>query len=258
MDPIDWSLDGKVAVVTGTAEGGIGASYAARLAHAGAHVVCADIRADAAQQIADAIIAEGGRATAKGLDVSDEADVSKFVEEIVAELGGVDVLVNNAALMAAATGISSLEMPREGWDAAFGVNVTGVWLLSRAVAPSMRERGGGRIVNISSIGAFPPLTVYGITKQAVTGITVMMAKELGQWNITVNAIAPGHILSDAGRTLFETRSFLPAFLEANKTLPKVDAEPDELGGLLLLLTTPAGAFITGEVIRFDGGVVLRP
>src|SRR5207245_5594273 len=127
-------------------------------------------------------------------------------------------------------------------------NVTGAWQCAKAVVPSMRERGGGRIVNQSSAGAFPAESVYGITRIAIVGLTTTLARELGPFNITVNAIAPGITASEAGKMLTPEGSPYREMLEQRAALRAV-GQPDELGGALLLFCAPAGAWITGQVLN---------
>jgi NAD(P)-dependent dehydrogenase (short-subunit alcohol dehydrogenase family) len=256
MSP-DWSLEGKVAIVTGASPGGIGATYAAALAEAGASVVCADINAAGAQAAAEALTGHGADALAVEVDIADEASVGAMVDATVERFGGVDVLVNNAALMVQIVMTSAMQYERADWDRAFAVNLTGAWQCIKAVVPSMTERGGGRIVNQVSAGAFPAETVYGITKLALVGLTTTMARELGGLGITVNAIAPGITESDAGKSLTPPGSPYRDMLEMQAALRAI-GQPEELCGALLLLCTPAGGWISGQVLNVDGGFVLRP
>lgn len=253
---MDWSLDGKVAIVTGAAVGGIGEAYAHALADVGAAVTCADIRLDAAQGVADAITAKGGTALAVTVDIADRSSVDAMVAATTAAFGGVDVLVNNAALMAQIVATPAIQYDREQWDRAFAVNVTGAWQCIQAVAPSMIERGGGRIVNQSSVGAYPAESVYGITKIAIVGLTTTMARELGGSNITVNCIAPGMTQSDAGKMLTPEGSPFRDMVVA-RAAGRAFGDPVDLCGALLLLTTPAGSWITGQTLIVDGGFVMR-
>ena len=255
--PPNWSLDDKVAIVTGAAVGGIGEAYARTLAEAGAAVVCADIDADRAALVANAIDTSGGRALVVPVDIADEAAVQAMVDETTSVFGGVDILVNNAALMAQIATTSAMAFARDDWDRALAVNLTGAWQCAKAVAPSMQERGGGRIVNQSSAGAFPAESVYGITKLAIVGLTTTLARELGPSNITVNCIAPGIVASDAGKALTPEGSPYRELLEQRAALRAV-GDPSELCGALLLLCAPAGGWITGQVFNIDGGFVLRP
>ena len=260
---VDFSLDGKVAVVTGAAVGGIGEAYALALAGAGAAVVCADIDEPRARAVADAIVASGGRALAVEVDITNEASVDAMAQRAVSELGGIDILVNNAALMVqlvtaslGPAGPSTLDFPSDLWDRAFAVNVKGSWNCARAVVPAMRERGGGRIVNQSSIGALPAESVYGITKLAVIGLTTSLARELGPSNITVNCIAPGLTQSEAGKVLTPEGSAYRDLMEQRAAL-RATGDPSELCGALLLLVSPAGNWITGQVLVVDGGICLH-
>jgi NAD(P)-dependent dehydrogenase (short-subunit alcohol dehydrogenase family) len=253
---VDHSLQSKVAVVTGAAAGGIGESYAQALSEAGAAVVCADINAPGAQAVADAITDGGGEAVCVEVDISDDDSVISMVDQAVRTFGGVDILVNNAALMAEIVVHPALSYPSDMWDRAFAVNVKGAWNCARAVVPSMVERGGGSIVNQSSLGAFPAESVYGITKLAVIGLTTTLARELGPCNINVNCIAPGLTQSTAGRLLTADGS---PYYEAMKSRAALRArgEPAELCGALLLFVSPAGRWITGQVLNVDGGIALH-
>ncbi len=254
---IDWSLTGKVAIVTGTAPGGIGETYARTLAAAGAFVVCADISESGAKAVADSLIGDGHRALAVTVDITDPASVEAMTDAAVAEFGGIDILVNNAALMAQLSHAPILDYELAEWHRAMDVNLNGAYLCCRSVVPHMRARGGGRIVNQASGGAFPPSTVYGITKIALVGLTVALARELGPDQITVNALAPGLTDSSAGKSLVPEGS---PFREMMKQVVAMRAfgVPQDLAGPLLLLSSPAGSWITGQVIHVDGGWVLRP
>jgi NAD(P)-dependent dehydrogenase (short-subunit alcohol dehydrogenase family) len=253
----DWSLDGKVAIVTGASKGGIGEAYAEALAGAGASVVCADINADGARTVAKAIEADGGAALAVEVDIADEASVDAMAAEALRAFGGVDILVNNAALMVQIVATPAMQYTRTDWDRAFSVNVTGAWQCAKAVVPSMTARGGGRIVNQSSAGAFPAETVYGITKIGIVGLTTTLARELGPLGITVNCIAPGITASEAGKLLTPEGSAYRDMLERRAALRAI-GQPEELCGALLLFCSPAGGWITGQVLNVDGGFVMRP
>lgn len=255
--PLDWSLTGKVAIVTGAAKGGIGEAYAQTLALAGAAVVCADINLDGARAVATGLTSAGHRAIAVEVDIADESSVAALVERTVSEFGGVDILVNNAALMAQIVGTPAIQFGRTEWDRAFAVNLTGAWQCAKAVVPVMKGRGGGRIVNQSSAGAFPAESVYGITKLALVGLTTTLARELGPFGITVNCIAPGITASEAGKMLAPEGSPFRKMVEQRVALRAV-GEPTELCGALLLLCSPAGGWITGQVLHVDGGWVLGP
>lgn len=254
-----FRLDGKVVIVTGAGGRGnsIGRAYALGFANAGASVVVADLNKDGAQAVADEIVATGGKAIAVAVDVSNEDQTLAMAEAAIAAFGGVDILINNAALMVDVSYDSIDTVSIDAWNKAFAVNLTGALLCARAVAPSMRQRGGGRIVNQTSGGAFPATSLYGISKLALVGLTTSLAKQWGKDNITCNAIAPGNVKSDAGKMLVPDDSPFIQFLQATcATRPR--GEPDELVGAAILLCSDAGAWITGQTIHIDGGWVMRP
>lgn len=254
-----FRLDGKVAVVTGAGGRGnsIGRAYALGFAQAGASVVVADLNKDGAQAVADEILAAGGKAIAVGVDVSSEEQTLAMAQAAREAFGGVDILINNAALMVDVSYDDLETVSLDAWNKAFAVNTTGALLCARAVAPSMRERGGGRIVNQTSGGAFPATGLYGITKLALVGLTTSLAKRYGKDGITCNAIAPGNVKSDAGKMLVPDDSPFIQFLQMTcATRPR--GEPEELVGAAILLCSQAGAWITGQVIHIDGGWVMRP
>jgi NAD(P)-dependent dehydrogenase (short-subunit alcohol dehydrogenase family) len=248
-----FALDGKVAIVTGAAAGGIGEAYAAALVDAGASVVCADIDASRAEAAATVI---GERAVAVTVDIGDAESVQAMVTSAVDAFGGVDILVNNAALMEQIVADQFSSITVERWEQILRVNVTGALLCSQAVVPAMERRGGGAIVNQSSGGAWAQPSVYSLTKLAVVALTQGLATELGAKKIRVNAIAPGFTTSNAGRRLVPDDSPFRQMLALNAPLRAFGA-PDELCGALLLLASDAGAWITGQTLNVDGGWVMR-
>jgi NAD(P)-dependent dehydrogenase (short-subunit alcohol dehydrogenase family) len=258
FDNSRFSLEGKVAVVTGAGgrANNIGRAYAMGLANAGASVVAVDLNEAGAQAVADEIVAQGGRAIGVRADIADRASVDAMAAKVRAEFGGVDILVNNAALMVEVAGATAMQISLEQWNQCFAVNVTGALNCVQALAPMMAERGGGKIVNQISGGAYPPLTVYGVTKLALAGLTTLLAKELGPQKINVNGISPGNTMSQAGSSLTPDESPFIKMLEATVAL-RVRGTPDELVGALLLLCSPAGDWISGQVINVDGGWIMR-
>lgn len=251
-----FRLDGKVAIVTGAGGRGnsIGRAYAMGLANAGAAVVVADLNGDGAQAVADEITALGGKAIAVQVDVADEASTLAMGQAAIAAFGGVDILINNAALMVDISYDSLDTVSMEAWRKAFAVNLDGALLCARAVVPSMRQRGGGRIINQSSAGAFPPFGLYGVTKLALVGLTTAMAKQYGKDAITCNAIAPGSVKSGAG-AMVSSEAFR-AMLEQVCSVHS-RGEPEELVGTAIMLCSEAGKWITGQTINIDGGWVMR-
>lgn len=254
-----YRVDGKVAIVTGAGGRGrsIGRAYAMALAEAGASVVVADLRGEGAASVAEEILAAGGKAHSVQVDIADPVSVAAMAADAKAKFGGVDILVNNAALMTELSYEPLLTTPLEKWNRTLDVNLTGALNCIQAVAPMMIERGGGKIVNQSSGGAYPAKTLYGIAKLALVGLTTAMAYELGPKGINVNAIAPGNTNSDAGASLTPPGSPFRTMLE-NTVAMRVQGEPDELVGALLLLCSSAGDWITGQTLKVDGGWIVAP
>jgi NAD(P)-dependent dehydrogenase (short-subunit alcohol dehydrogenase family) len=248
-----FRLDGKVAIVTGVAPGGIGEAYAAAIADAGASVVCADINGAGARAVAKDL---GDRALGVTVDISDPDSTRAMVEAAREAFGGVDILVNNAALLEAAAGEKFMSASLERWNQILSVNLTGALLCSQAVVPSMEEKGGGAIVNQSSAAAWVTPSVYALTKLAIVGLTQGLAWELGPKRIRVNAIAPGFTRSEAGRRLVPDDSpILESF--ASSAPLRLFGSPDDLCGALLLLVSEGGGWMTGQTLNVDGGWVMR-
>jgi NAD(P)-dependent dehydrogenase (short-subunit alcohol dehydrogenase family) len=254
-----FQLAGKVAVVTGAGGRGnsIGRSYALGLAKAGASVVVADLNADGAKSVSDEITAAGGKALAVKVDITQPESVRAMAAAARDQFGGVDILVNNAALMAELGYLPAVDIPIDQWNRIMDVNLTGALNCVQAIVPLMRQRGGGKIVNQVSGGAYPAMSVYGISKLALVGLTTTLARQLGREKINVNAIAPGNTMSDAGKSITPDDSPFVKLLEATVAM-RVRGQPDELVGSLLLLCSSAGDWITGQVLHVDGGWVLRP
>jgi NAD(P)-dependent dehydrogenase (short-subunit alcohol dehydrogenase family) len=248
-------LDGKVAIVTGGA-GAIGQVYGRALAEAGASVVLADLNEDAGKSAAAALTAEGLEAISVRVDITDRESVTAMARDTVSAFGGIDILVNNAALMAEIPQVDLLDLPADWFDRVMRVNVLGAIQCTGAVKASMVERGGGRIVNQVSAGAFMAGGIYGISKLALVSATAGLARTLGPLGITVNAIAPGLVENEpAMRSLAADH---PARVALAASIPgKSSAPAEDLLGTLLLLTSPAGEWINGQTISVDGGWIMR-
>jgi NAD(P)-dependent dehydrogenase (short-subunit alcohol dehydrogenase family) len=232
-------VDGKVAIVTGGAQG-IGAAIAAGLQAEGATVVVADLSPP-----------EGGIRA----DVASETDVAAMVEETLGRHGRIDVLVNNAGLYASLEMRAFTEIPLEEWNRVMEVNVASMFLTSRAVVPVMREQGGGKIVNISSGTPFrgvPFLLHYVTSKGAIVALTRALAKEVGKDSIHVNCVAPGFTMSDGVKSHPEVIEKLRDVSVASRTLQR-DQVPEDVVGAVVFLCTPAADFITGQTMVIDGG-----
>ena len=242
----------QVVIVTGAARG-LGRRYAERFAAEGAKVVVADLRDDVTAAAAE--ITEGGAtAIAVQVDVNDEAATRQMAEEAVARFGRIDVLVNNAGIWGDYEVKPLLEIDPAYWDLVMGVNVRGPLLCSRAVAPTMVAQGRGRIVNISSIGAYMVSGVYGVSKLALNQLTYALAKELGQAGVTVNAVAPGPIDNDASR-----KQVPPAAMDRlrDTTLVKRLGDADDIYGMIAYLASDDAAWVTGQTYLVNGGFSAR-
>ena len=193
-----FDLTGKVALITGGA-GDIGRAYARALCEAGSRVVLADVKEAPAQQAAAALETDGFSALGVAVDVTDADSAQAMAAAAVSAFGGIDILINNAAIMVDLPQFGLSNMPAHEWDRVMAVNVKGPLLCTQAVVPSMKERGGGRIINGLSAGGFLKRGgIYGVSKLALHALTANLASELGPVGINVNAIAPGLIQSESG------------------------------------------------------------
>jgi len=246
-------LKGKAAIVTGAA-GGIGRAYARGLAEAGAAVVLADVRGDAAAEQAAALAADGYDAIGIQVDVTSEESTLAMARQTSERFGSVDILVNNAALMAEIMTRGQLTtIPLEMWHRTLDVNLTGPFLCTRAVVPYMKEKGYGKIINQSSGGAWLGGAHYGMTKLGIVSMTISLAKELAKSGIRVNAIAPGWTNTEAGNatTSPEVRAALA------RSIPFPFGEPEDLVGGLVFLASAASDWVTGVTLNIDGGWITR-
>jgi NAD(P)-dependent dehydrogenase (short-subunit alcohol dehydrogenase family) len=251
-----FDLSGRVAVITGGA-GGIGTIYGRALAEVGAAVVLADVNAEAAQGAAEELASSGGAsAIGVAVDVTRAESARAMAAAATEAFGGIDILVNNAAVMTDLPRFGLADMPTEDWDRVINVNLRGPLLCTQAVVPSMTERGGGRIINGSSAGAFTRGGIYGVSKYALHGLTANLASELGGRGINVNAIAPGLVENESGYVSLPKDSPIRSALEAQIPGQK-SGPPDDLIGTLLLLCSKAGSWINGQTISVDGGWVMR-
>lgn len=243
----------KVAFITGGAMG-IGRVYARALAAEGAAVVIADIDTQGAQEAVADLEASGAKALAITCDVANETQVQEAVASAVQHFGGIDILVNNAAKHLLNWNRPVTQLPPDMWRTLLDVNVIGVVNCAAAVRPSMRERGGGVIVNQSSIAGYMSIASYGISKLAVRGLTVALSHELAEDNIRVVGIAPGATESESALAALPASRF-DYFM--NQQLIKRREQMEDLVGPLLFLCSDDAAFITGETILVSGGFPLR-
>ena len=241
-------LDGKVAIVTGAAQG-IGRAIADGLAREGARIVVVDL------EHADEAAASYTDGVAITADVSSEEDVARMAREALEQCGSIDILVNNAGLYASLPMRPFTEIPLEEWRRVMDVNVASMFLACRAVVPVLRERGGGKIVNISSGTPFrgvPFLLHYVTSKGAIVALTRALARELGKDEIHVNCVAPGFTMSEGVKAHPEVVEALQDVSVAARTIQR-DQLPEDVVGAVVFLCTPAAGFITGQTIVIDGG-----
>jgi 3-oxoacyl-[acyl-carrier protein] reductase len=249
-------LAGRVAIVTGGGQG-LGRAYALALAAEGARLVIAERNEARGAAVAAEIGAAGGDACAVATDVADEASTQAMAAAALSRWGQIDILVNNAAIFSTITMRPFDQIPVADWDALMAVNVRGVWLCCKAVAPAMRRQRSGKIINIASVvfdlGRANYLH-YVASKGAVIGMTRGLATELGDDGINVNAISPSSTQTEIPRETV-TREGAVAFAQ-QQTLKRVQA-PADLVGTVIFLASSDSDFITGQTINVDGGLRFR-
>ncbi len=249
-----FNLDGKVAIVTGSSKG-IGKSIAQGLAEHGATVVISSRSQEAVDEVVSEFKKNGLTAVGIACHIGKADQREQLVQKTVEQLGGIDILVNNAAINPV---YGPIEAAEEGvFDKIMDVNVKAPWMLSNLVLPSMKQRGGGSIINIASVEALHPgagLGLYSTSKAALLMLTKNQAKEWGQYNIRANVLCPGLIKTKFSAALWQNEKLLQ---KIERTLPSARmGMPDEMAGMVCLLASDAGGYMTGGVYNADGGYMI--
>lgn len=248
-----FDLADRVVIITGAGQG-IGRAYAHAFAAAGAIPVIAELNAAAGERVAAEITAGGRTASAIATDISREESVNALVAQTLERFGRIDALINNASIFSTIKMRPFTEIPLAEWEQVMQVNITGTFLMTRAVVPHMKARNWGRIVNISSAAVTmgrPNYLHYTTSKAAVIGMTRSLAKELGAFGITVNAVLPGATDTEVERETVTAQQ--KAAMIAMRAVPREET-PDDLVGAVLFLASEASAFITGQSLTVDGGL----
>ena len=255
MDGNRFDVSGRVVIITGAGQG-IGRDYALAFAAAGARPVLAEINGDKLRDVVSEIEAGGGEAFAIETDVGSPDSVKAMVAETLKTYGQIDVLINNAAIFANIPRRKFYDIPYDEWNNVLHVNITGSYLCASAVVPAMQKAGQGRIINISSgtvpQGA-PGFLHYVTSKAAVVGMTRVMARELGDDRIKVNAVMPGYTETEIDHASMDDE--LRQFIHEKRILKRAET-PGDLIGIVMFLASPASSFITGQSIACCGGEVM--
>jgi NAD(P)-dependent dehydrogenase (short-subunit alcohol dehydrogenase family) len=250
-----YRLDGKVALITGGSRG-IGRATALGFAEAGANVAIASRKLPDLENVAKEIKKSGRKALTVAAHVGRMEDINNLVAKVTDEFGKIDILVNNAGTSPALA--SSLDVDERLWDSILNLNLKGLFFLSQAVAKVMKEHGGGKIINVASMDGFKPeanIGTYAISKAGVIMVTKVMALELAQYNIRVNALAPGNVHTRLGDSRFLAMPEYKGEMIKRTPLGRI-ADPDDMVGAMIYLASDASSFVTGECIVVAGGIFL--
>jgi len=246
-----FDLRGEVAIVTGGSQG-LGKEMGRALAQNGATVILASRNLEKLKAAAHEIVEAGGKAEAIRCDISKFADVQNLVEQTVGAFSKIDILINNAGMNVPPRPL--VDFPEEDWQRVIDTNLKGTYYCCKAVGPEMIKRRKGRIINISSMAGtvgFPGMGPYGAAKAGIIQMTKVLALELAEYNITVNAIAPGFFDTPLRDNIRKNQKLVDWTLE--RTPLRRCGLPKELTGLAVLLSSGASSYITGQTICIDGG-----
>jgi NAD(P)-dependent dehydrogenase (short-subunit alcohol dehydrogenase family) len=255
---IDRELAGRVAIVTGAAMG-IGRACAEALAAAGAAVLLADVEEEAGHHTAEAIADAGGKVKFVTVDVTSMGDMEAMAAAALDTFGGIDILINNAAR---AIGGTVDEIDEETWNTVVSTNLTSVWRGMKLCVPEMKRRGGGAIVSMSSVQAltgFHGWAAYAAAKGGINALTQQAAIDLASHGIRVNAVAPGTIMTPLNERIFETHPDPDALIRSWNAAHPIGrfGTAREVAEAVLFLASDRASFITGTILRVDGGLVVK-
>jgi NAD(P)-dependent dehydrogenase (short-subunit alcohol dehydrogenase family) len=250
---MDFGLKDKVALITGASRG-IGEATAIGLARAGADLAIASRKLPDLEKVAEEVKKLGRNCLPVQAHLGKVEEINQLVKRVLEEFGRIDVLVNNAATNP--TMAQAIDVDERAWDSIMSLNLKGLFFLSQAVARVMREKGGGKIINVSSTAGITPdiLPLYSISKAGVNMATKVMAQQWAQHNIRVNAIAPGLTKTRFSEALWKNPDILK--MAMFKTPMRRPAEPVEMVGAIIYLASDASSYVTGQIIAVDGGITI--
>ena len=250
---MEFSLKNKVALITGASRG-IGEAIAVGLAQAGADLAIASRKLPDLEKVAEEAKKLGRKCLPVQAHLGKLEEINQFVKRVLEEFGKIDILVNNAATNP--TMAQAIDVDERAWDSIMNLNLKGLFFLSQAVAKVMKEKGGGKIINVSSAAGTTPdiLPIYSISKAGVNMATKVMAQQWAQYNIRVNAIAPGLTKTRFSEALWKNPDILK--IAMFKTPLRRPAEPDEMVGAIIYLASDASSYVTGQIIGVDGGITI--
>ena len=250
---MEFSLKDKVALITGASRG-IGEATAMGLAQAGADLAIVSRKLPDLEKVAEEVRKLGKKCLPVQAHLGKVEEINQLVKRVLEEFGKIDILVNNAATNP--TMASAIDVDERAWDSIMNLNLKGLFFLSQAVARVMREKGGGKIINVSSSAGITPdiLPLYSISKAGVNMVTKVMAQQWAEHNIRVNAIAPGLTKTRFSEALWKNPDILK--MAMFKTPMRRPAEPVEMVGTIIYLASDASSYVTGQIIAVDGGITI--
>jgi len=250
---MDFSLKGKVALVTGASRG-IGEATVIGIAQAGADLAIVSRKLPDLEKVAEEAKKLGRKCLPVQAHLGKLEEINQLVKRVLEEFGKIDILVNNAATNP--TMAQAIDVDERAWDSIMNLNLKGLFFLSQAVARVMREKGGGNIINVSSAAGTTPdiLPLYSISKAGVNMATKVMAQQWAQYNIRVNAIAPGLTKTRFSEALWKNPDILK--MAMFKTPLRRPADPEEMVGAIIYLASDASSYVTGQIIGIDGGITI--